>query len=130
MRVVCFIHLKRLLVFAFCFCLGGCGWMDDFVFSDLGTGLGRGFEGMAKMGKNLESVAEAATAAARPIGHLKKSMDSLGELATGIGSIPLPGRAPVRGETGRQSEEQADALRGAGQGCASEEGRTRTGGAE
>ena len=98
MRIVDFINTgpaivrKRLLILAVCFWLGGCGLMDDFVFSGFRTGLGRGFEGMAEMGKNVRSVGEAATAAVRPIEGLSKSMDSIGQLATNLGSMPQPGR--------------------------------------
>jgi len=113
MRIVCFINAgpaivrKRLLILAVCFWLGGCGLMDDFVFSGFRAGLKRGFDGMAETGKNVRSVGEAATAAVRPVEGLSKSMDSAGQPATNPGSMSLSGQAvepvspgaPACGET-------------------------------
>ena len=82
--------LRRLLICSVCCCLGGCAWIDDAVSPR--PDLDRVFTDMAKSAKGMRDVAKAATAAVRPIGQLKKSMDSLGELATELGSMPLPGQ--------------------------------------
>lgn len=67
--------------------------MDDFVFSDLRTGLGRGLEGLAETARNMQGTAAAATAGARALGGFKKSMGTVGGLATEPASMPLPGEA-------------------------------------
>ena len=81
---------RRLLICSVC-CLGGCAWIDDSVFPR--PDLDGVFTDMAESAEGMRDVAKAATATARPIGHLNKSMDSLGELATELGSMPLPGQA-------------------------------------
>ena len=84
---------KRLLICAVCIWLGGCSVTDDFVFSDFRTNLDRQFETLGEMAEGARGIAEAGTAAVRPVGHLKKTLDSLGEPATRSGSEPLPVQA-------------------------------------
>lgn len=82
---------RRLLVFSVCCCLSGCAWIADFVSPV--PDLGRGLADIAETAKGMRDVAKAAKAAARPIGQLREGMDSLGDLATELGSMPLPAGA-------------------------------------
>ena len=79
--------LERLLVCAVCICLGSCVGMGD------SADLNRAFGDLAGMAKDLQGIAAAATSGTRSIEGLQKSMDSLGDLATELGSMPLPGEA-------------------------------------
>lgn len=68
---------RALLVAAFCSSLVGCAFVGDLIFSDFGPD----FEGLAEIGKNIGSIAEAAVAAGRSLEHLDRSMESIGKLA-------------------------------------------------
>ena len=104
MSIVCFfssctaLALKRLLFCSVCCCLGGCAWMDDSVFPR--SDWDRAFGELAEMAKDMRGIAEAGATAGRSFKRLKEGMDSLGDLATELGSMPLPGRAVESGSPG------------------------------
>ena len=68
---------RALLVAALCSSLVGCALTDDLFSVD--------FSGLAEIGKNVGSIAEAGAAAGRSLEHLDRSMESIGKLAIELG---------------------------------------------
>lgn len=60
-----------------CF-LGGCALVEDLIFPDFGPDFGV----LRGLGKDIGSIAEAGTAAVRPLEQFGKGMDQVGEMAT------------------------------------------------
>lgn len=107
---------KHLSIGAACVWLAGCAVVDDWMFSDFGSGLERGLDGIWEVATGAAKIAEAGALAVGPLEHLGEGLSDVGEAAAGLGAPRPPARAT---EADRPAAEAKTAGNAFAQACAS-----------